>query len=84
MVNQKVEIDILTQSEAQRLFTVPNLEHVVLPYGTDIPHLKNFGKPLLLGPGSFLVAHTENEKIEKRQLLEAVKIYENLVKKLLG
>jgi acetylornithine deacetylase len=84
VVNQKVEIDILTQSEAQRLFTVPDLEHVVLPYGTDIPHLKNFGKPLLLGPGSFLVAHTENEKIEKRQLLEAVKIYENLVKKLLG
>jgi len=82
-VNRKVEIEVLMQSEAQRLFTVPGLEQVVLPYGTDIPHLKSFGKPLLLGPGSFLVAHTEHEKIEKRQLFEAVKIYKNLVKKLL-
>jgi len=29
------------------------------------------------------VAHTEYEKSEKRQLLEAVKIYKNLVRKLL-
>ncbi len=81
---KKVDIEVLTQSEAQRLFTVPDLEKVVLPYGTDIPHLKKFGNPLLLGPGSFLVAHTEREKIEKCQLLEAVKIYKNLVKKLLN
>ena len=82
VINRKVEIEVLSQSEAQRLFTVPDLEQVVLPYGTDIPHLKSFGKPLLLGPGSVLVAHTESEKIEKRQLFEAVKIYENMVKKL--
>ncbi len=82
-LNQKVELEVLTESEAQRLFTVPGFGQVVLPYGTDIPHLKNLGKPLLLGPGSFLVAHTENEKIEKSQLSEAVKIYENLAKKLL-
>jgi len=82
VVNRKAEIEVITQSEAQRLFTVPDLEQVVLPYGTDIPHLKSFGKPLLLGPGSALVAHTENEKIEKCQLLEAVEIYENLVKTL--
>jgi len=83
VVNRKVLIEVLMQSEAQRLFTVPGLEQIVLPFGTDIPHLKSFGKPLLLGPGSFLVAHTEREKIEKRQLSEAVEIYENLVRKLL-
>lgn len=83
VLKKKVEIEVLTQSEVQKLFTVPDLDQVVLPYGTDIPHLKSFGKPLLLGPGSFLVAHTEYEKIEKRQLLEAVKIYKNLVRKLL-
>jgi len=82
--NREIEIEVLTESEPQRLFTVPGFEQVVLPYGTDIPHLKNFGRPLLLGPGSILTAHSENEKIEKRQLLEAVKIYENLVKKLIA
>ncbi|NIM58850.1 MAG: M20/M25/M40 family metallo-hydrolase [Candidatus Aminicenantes bacterium] len=83
VVNRKVLIEVLMQSEAQRLFTVPGIEQIVLPFGTDIPHLKSFGKPLLLGPGSFLLAHTEREKIEKRQLSEAVEIYENLVRKLL-
>ena len=80
---QQSEIDVLTQSEPQKLYTIPNLEHVVLPYGTDIPHLKSFGKPLLIGPGSTIVAHTENEWVEKEQLSEAVQIYENLVKNLL-
>jgi len=83
ILKKNVEIEVLTQSEVQKLFTVPGLDQAVLPYGTDIPHLKSFGKPLLLGPGSFLVAHTEGEKIEKRQLLEAVKIYKDVVRKLL-
>ena len=82
-VGQKSEIEILTQSEPQKLFTVPDMEQVVLPYGTDIPHLKSFGKPLLIGPGSAIAAHTENESVEKKQLSEAVQIYEDLVKKLL-
>lgn len=83
VLKKNVEITVLTQSEVQKLFTVPGLDQAVLPYGTDIPHLKSFGKPLLLGPGSFVVAHTEGEKIEKRQLLEAVKIYKDIVRKLL-
>jgi acetylornithine deacetylase len=82
-VNKKVEIETLTQSEPQRLFTVSDFEHIVLPFCTDIPHLKNFGRPLLIGPGSPLVAHTENEKIAKRQLTEAIEIYQKLAKKLL-
>jgi acetylornithine deacetylase len=83
VLKKNVEITVVTQSEVQKLFTVPGLDQTVLPYGTDIPHLKSFGKPLLLGPGSFLVAHTEGEKIEKRQLLEAVKIYKDIVRELL-
>ena len=85
-VGQVAEIHIQSQSEPQRLFTVPGFEQVVVPYGTDIPYLKpkNFGKPLLLGPGSAILAHTEDEKVEKRQLSEAVEIYKNLAKMLLG
>lgn len=83
VVKQKAEIEILTQSEPQKLFTLPDWEQVVLPFATDIPHLKNFGRPLLLGPGSALVAHTANEKIAKRQLSDAVDIYQSLVKRLI-
>ncbi len=83
LVNGKAEIEILTQSEPQKLHTVPGFAQVVLPFGTDIPHLKNFGKPLLIGPGSATVAHTATERIEKQQLTAAVDIYVNLVQKLL-
>jgi acetylornithine deacetylase len=84
LANGKAEIEVLTRSEPQKLHTLPGFEQVVLPFGTDIPHLKNFGRPLLIGPGSATVAHTESERIEKRQLTAAVDIYVNLVQKLLA
>lgn len=83
LASREVEFHILTQSEPQILLTIPGFDQVFLPYGTDIPHLRKFGRALLIGPGSFLDAHTENEKIEKGRLLEAVDIYKTLVKKLL-
>ena len=39
---------------------------------------------LLVGPGSILDAHTADEKIAKRELMEGVDIYERLVRKLLA
>jgi acetylornithine deacetylase len=79
----RVEIAVTTKSDPQVLFTVPGIEQDVMPFGTDIPYLTSFGKPLLLGPGSVLDAHTKNEKVEKKQLEEAVAIYQFLVRTLL-
>lgn len=82
-VAQEAEIEVITRSEPQKLFTLPGYEQVVLPFGTDIPHLKNFGRPLLLGPGSGRDAHGDGEKVKKEQLTEAVGIYLELVKTLI-
>ncbi len=82
-LNGDIDMHILSRSEPQKLFTLPNYEQVVLPFGTDIPHLKHFGKPLLIGPGSAKVAHTSEECVSKKQLAEAVEIYINLVQKIL-
>lgn len=79
----RVEITVTAKSEPQVLFTVPGIEQEAMPFGTDIPYLKSFGKPLLLGPGSILDAHADNEKVEKKQLEEAVAIYQSLVRTLL-
>ena len=38
---------------------------------------------LLFGPGSIHVAHTENERISKRELLEAVEKYIQIARTLL-
>jgi len=42
-----------------------------------------WGKPLLIGPGSIRVAHTERESVSKRQLADAVRIYADLAAQLL-
>jgi acetylornithine deacetylase len=63
-----------------RLSTVAGFDTMVARFTTDIPYLSNWGKPFLLGPGSILVAHTDHEKVSKRELLAAVDLYVNLVK----
>ncbi|HKG61654.1 MAG TPA: M20/M25/M40 family metallo-hydrolase [Pyrinomonadaceae bacterium] len=65
-----------------RLFSVPGFEECVVRFTTDVPYLSEWGKPLLLGPGSILDAHTDHERISKRELADAVDLYVNLVKKL--
>lgn len=80
VAGQRARIEVISQSEPQVLFTIPGFEQAVLPYGTDIPYLKRFGRPLLLGPGSALVAHTENERVDKKQLFDGVEIYKKIVK----
>ena len=52
-------------------------------FTTDIPALSNWGTPVLLGPGSIHVAHTERECISKRQLHEAVELYYSVAHQLL-
>ncbi|HEV8189708.1 MAG TPA: M20/M25/M40 family metallo-hydrolase, partial [Pyrinomonadaceae bacterium] len=61
-----------------RLVTVPGFDECVVRFTTDIPYLSQWGKPLLLGPGSILDAHTDEEKISKRELEDAVKLYVRL------
>ncbi len=65
-----------------RLFSVPGFEECVVRFTTDVPYLSQWGKPLLLGPGSILDAHTDHERISKHELKDAVEIYVNLAKSL--
>jgi acetylornithine deacetylase len=44
--------------------------------------LTAWGEPFLLGPGSIHVAHTPDEKISKKELLEAVDLYVRLAEDL--
>ena len=50
------------------LGSVPGIETMIAKFTTDIPALTRWGKPLLIGPGSIHVAHTDGEYIEKKQL----------------
>ena len=65
------------------LGTVPGVETMIAAFTTDIPALMNWGKPLLIGPGSIHVAHTDSEYIEKKQLLDAVDLYAQIARHLI-
>jgi acetylornithine deacetylase len=62
-----------------RLRTVPELPSQVFPFTTDVPLLDRWGEPLLFGPGSFLVAHTDGEHMAIDEMEAAVGTYEKLV-----
>jgi len=61
-----------------RMRKVGDLPTMIAKFTTDIPSLTSWGEPFLLGPGSIHVAHTPNEKIAKKELLECVDLYYNL------
>jgi acetylornithine deacetylase len=66
-----------------KLRTVPGIATMVAAFTTDIPALSNWGTPVLMGPGSIHVAHTEREFISKKQLHEAVDLYCTVARQLL-
>lgn len=77
------EIEVLSCSEPVRMLEVDGFKQKVVRFTTDIPYLTNWGRPLLLGPGSILVAHTKDEFVLKKDLEMAVCLYVDLVKELL-
>jgi acetylornithine deacetylase len=80
----RAEIEYESSHDPVPLQTVPGFEQCVVRFTTDIPYLTEWGKPLLLGPGSILNAHTSHEFVYKRELEEAVELYVGLVRTLLG
>lgn len=68
---------------AVRLGTLDGFETTVVAYTTDIPAFGTaWGKPFLIGPGSIHVAHTTEERIPKKELVEAVGLYGELMERL--
>jgi acetylornithine deacetylase len=78
----RAAIEYASAHDPVRLFSVPGFDDCVVRFTTDVPYLSNWGKPLLLGPGSILDAHTEHERIAKHELERAVDLYVSLAGKL--
>ncbi len=66
------------------LGSVPGIDTMIAKFTTDIPALTRWGTPLLIGPGSIHVAHTDGEFIEKKQLLDAIDLYAKISSELVA
>jgi acetylornithine deacetylase len=81
---EQVEVTFPLELPFLRLRSVDGLPTMIAAFTTDIPKLTKWGEPLLIGPGSIHVAHTDGEYIEKQQLAESIDLYCRIAKQLLG
>ena len=82
-LKELISIEQVLEVPPVRLHTVPGFESAVFAFTTDIPLLPRWGRPLLFGPGSIHVAHTEDESIEIAEMEAAADTYVQLAKALL-
>jgi len=82
VVNSRVEVEYTFACDPVFTERLDGFETAVVAFTTDIPLLTNWGKPLLFGPGSILDAHTQGERISKRELLSAVDTYKQITLRL--
>jgi acetylornithine deacetylase len=91
-LRREVEVAVHPDAEAGEVLFIPAVRlgsldgfaTTVVAYTTDIPAFAGaWGEAFLLGPGTIHVAHTNEERILKAEISEAVEIYQQLVRRLL-
>ena len=82
-VGDIARVEFVLEIPFTKLRAVDELPTMIAAFTTDIPSLNNWGQPLLIGPGSIHVAHTEREFVCKQELLAAVNLYCQIARSLL-
>jgi len=77
------KVDFYLEIPFMRFRQLDGLPTMVAAFTTDIPALSDWGEPLLIGPGSIHVAHTDGEYVEKKQLGDAIELYCKITRQLL-
>ena len=62
--------------------TLEGFESAPVAFGSDAPHLSNFGHKIICGPGSIRYAHRPDEHILVNELEEAVDLYTRMYENL--
>lgn len=74
-----VEVEEVLRVPPVRLHTVPGIPSASFPFTTDIPLLTAWGTPLLMGPGSFLLAHTDEEHVSFAEFAASIDLYVRII-----
>jgi acetylornithine deacetylase len=78
-----VEVEEVLEVPPVQFAPLAGFDTAVFPFTTDVPFLAPWGRPVLVGPGSALVAHTDEEHVAIAELLEAVEVYTRVAEHLL-
>jgi len=78
----RCEFEFVRDTPILQMERLDGYETGVVAFGTDLPALSCWGRPVLLGPGSINVAHSGHERVRKSELVEAANLYCRLVREL--
>jgi acetylornithine deacetylase len=82
IIGDRCEFTFVRDTPVLWMERLDGYETDVVAFTTDLPSLGNWGRPLLLGPGSINMAHTERECVRKADLVAATDLYYRLVRDL--
>jgi acetylornithine deacetylase len=82
LLEGRCELEFVRDTPPLRMEKLEGYATDVVAFTTDLPSLARWGGPVLLGPGSISVAHTEHERVGKAELVEGVDLYCGLVRDL--
>lgn len=82
IIGDRCELVIVRDTPVLLMEKLEGYETDVVAFTTDLPSLTNWGRPLLLGPGSISTAHTERECVRKSDLTAAADLYYRMVRDL--
>jgi acetylornithine deacetylase len=74
-VGPLAEVEFVLDIPYMRFLDIPGIPTMTASFTSDIPRLAAWGRPVLLGPGSILVAHTDREFLAKAELAQAIEMY---------
>ena len=67
-----------------RYFTLPGIPSKPVSFGSDAPHLTNFDRKVICGPGSITVAHRDDEFLAFADLEQAISNYVNIYQQVIA
>lgn len=83
-LGEHVELQAAAVNYGPQDFHVPaGEEPIEVAFGTDAPHLPDWGEKLLYGPGRILDAHTDHECVSKASMGQAIADYGRVAAELL-
>jgi acetylornithine deacetylase len=78
----RCEVVLVRDTPVLQMEKLDGYETDVVAFTTDLAALTQWGRPLLLGPGSISMAHTEHECVRKTDLVAAADLYYRMVRDL--
>ena len=78
----RIEVTPRGGDSPAKYVVLPGFESAPAAFGTDAPHLTNFGHKIICGPGTVRVAHRDDEHITLAELEEAINLYIKMFKAL--